>query len=178
MLLIDDDLKLRAIEYRDADFLREMINDPEIEKMVLGWSLPVSEQKQIEWINNLKVDDMKFIIDLNGQAVGMASITNLDFKNSVAGLNIKIGSGEYRGKGIGTRTINLLIKYCFDELNLNCLTANILEYNIPSQKLFEKCGFRRDGVLRSRVYKGGKYHNVYAYSLLRSEYKKNERNRQ
>lgn len=170
MILKDGDLILRAIELKDADFLREMINDPEIEYMVPGWSLPVSHQKQIEWINELKADDIKFIVQLAGVAIGMASITDFDYKNSVANLNIKIKDVKQRRKGIGTRVVRLLVKYCFDELNLHCLTANILEYNIASQKLFEKCGFKRDGILRNRVYKKGKYHNIYAYSLLRSEY--------
>ncbi len=171
MILIDDNLILRAIERKDAPILYEMINDPEIEKMVVGWSLPVSEQRQIQWIDGIKSNDMRYIIELDGSAIGMASITGLDFKNSVSKLNIKIKDKENKGKGVGTRTIKLLVKYCFEELNLNCLTANILVYNIPSQKLFEKCGFRKDGILRSRVYKMGKYHDIVAYSLIRSEYK-------
>jgi RimJ/RimL family protein N-acetyltransferase len=170
MLLINEDVMLRAIELADADFLRDMVNDPEIEFMVPGWSLPVSTTKQKEWIENLGPNEMKFIIEANNTVVGMASITGVDYKNSVANLNIKIKSETNRGKGIGSKTISLLIYYCFDELNLNCLTANILEHNLASQKLFEKCGFNRDGVLRSRVYKKGKYHNILAYSLLRSEY--------
>ncbi len=170
MLLVDNNIKLRAIEHKDATLLQEMINDPEMEKMVVGWSLPVAEHKQIEWINGLKANDMRFIIEVDGIAIGMASITGFDFKNAIANLNIKIKDGDFKGKGIGTRTIKLLIKYCYDELNLNCLTANILEYNIISQKMFEKCGFKKDGILRSRVYKMGKYHNILSYSLIRSEY--------
>lgn len=170
MIFIDQELILRAIELKDANLLREMINDPEIENMVVGWSLPVSERKQTEWIDNLNSDDdIKLIIEVNDVAVGMASISNLDYKNSTSNLNIKI-SNSYRGKGIGTRTIKLLVNYCFNELNLNCLTANILEYNKISQKLFKECGFIKDGSLRSRVYKKGCYHNLLVYSLLRSEY--------
>lgn len=170
MELIDNELKLRAIECGDAKLLQEMINDPAIESMVVGWSLPVSQQKQMDWINSLKPEDMKFTIQLEQNAIGMASITGLDYKNSTAGLNIKIKSSEHKRKGLGTRIIKLLVNYCYLELNLNCLTANVLDYNIASQKLFEKCGFKQDGVLRSRVYKGGKYHNIIAYSLLRNEY--------
>lgn len=171
MILIDGNLILRAIEHKDAELLREMVNDPKIEKMVLGWSLPVSEHKQLEWVNKLKSDDMKYIIEVAGEAIGMSSITNLDFKNSTATINIKIKGEQNKGKGIGSKTIRLLIKYCFEELNLNSLMANILEYNTSSYKMFEKFGFKRDGILRSRIYKNGKYHNVLSYSLLRNEYK-------
>lgn len=170
MLLIDGDIVLRGIEYEDADFLRHMINDPEIEFMVLGWSQPVSKRRQLAWIDSLRDNDMKLIIDLNGSAVGMASITDIDYKNSVACLNIKISQNKYRGKGIGSKTIKLLIQYGFEELNLNCLVANILEYNTASRRLFEKFGFLAEGVLRERAYKKGRYHNVVPYSLLRREY--------
>lgn len=170
MLLIDKEIVLRAIEEKDGTLLKEMINDPELEYMVLGWSLPVSERRQREWINNLSSNDMKFIIEVNETAIGMASVTSVDYKNSLASVNIKIKSNSDKGKGHGTRTINLLINYCFNELNLNCLTASILEYNTASQKLFEKCGFIKEGTLRSRIFKRGCYHNVYTYSLLRDEF--------
>ena len=38
---------LRALEPSDMPYLREMINDPEMERMVIGWSFPVSEKQQI-----------------------------------------------------------------------------------------------------------------------------------
>lgn len=170
MLLIDKEITLRAIEEKDSILLKEMINDPELEYLVLGWSLPVSNSRQLEWIKNLSSNELKFIIDVNDTGIGMASITNLDYKNSTASVNIKIKNSNDKGKGYGTRVIKLLINYCFNELNLNCLTANILEYNIASQKLFEKCGFIKDGILRSRIFKRGCYHNVYSYSLLRDEF--------
>ena len=170
MILIDNNVILRAIEQKDGFLLKDMMNDPEIEYMVIGWSFPVSEKNQTDWINNLKSNEPRFIIEYSNEAIGIASITNLDYKNSTANLNIKLQNGDYKGKGIGTRTIQLLIKFCFEELNLNCITANILEYNIPSQKLFEKCGFYKEATLRSRVYKKGKYHNILTYSLLRNEY--------
>lgn len=170
MILNDNNIILRAIEQKDGFLLKEMMNDPEIERMVLGWSFPVSEKNQTDWINNLKANEPRFIIEYNTEAIGLATITSLDYKNSTANLNIKLQNGDYKGKGIGTKTIQLLVEFCFEELNLNCLTANILDYNLPSQKLFEKCGFIKEAILRSRVYKKGKYHNVLVYSLLKSEY--------
>lgn len=171
MILGESGIILRAIELEDASFLKSMINDPDIERMVLGWSFPVSTIRQIEWIQNLPIENMKYIIDFENQAVGLASISSLDYKNSVANLNIKI-MGENRGEGIGTKVIKLLVEFAFNELNLNCLTANILEYNNSSIRLFERCGFKQDGILRSRIYKGGVYHNILVYSVLRDEFRK------
>ena len=44
---------LRALEPSDMPYLREMINDPEMERMVIGWSFPVSEKQQMDWYNRV-----------------------------------------------------------------------------------------------------------------------------
>lgn len=175
MNLINDEIILRAIELEDADLLKNLINDPEIEKMVVGWSFPVSTEQQIKWINNLsnQNNNVRFIIEIEeAGAVGVVSLTGIDFKNSVATINIKLKrDNRIRNKGIGYKAITTLVDYAFNQLNLNCIVANILSYNTASQKLFEKCCFKLDGKLRHRVFKDGSYHDLLSYSLLRSEFK-------
>lgn len=176
MILSDEKVILRAVEAEDAECLREMINSPDIEKMVVGWSFPVSIKNQADWINSIKnSDSVRYVVDVKNKAVGLAIISNIDFKNSTANLNIKLSKECPKQCGIGSSAVSLMIKYCFDELNLNCITANILSYNIASQKTFEKCGFTKDGVLRKRIYKGGEYHDLCAYSLLKDEYNGNRK---
>jgi predicted xylose isomerase-like sugar epimerase len=38
-------VKLRALEMDDMEILRNIINDPEIEGLVEGWSFPVSKKR-------------------------------------------------------------------------------------------------------------------------------------
>ncbi len=172
MYLIDGNLILRAMEREDNELLKTMINSPEIERNVVGWSAPSSNEKQMTWYENIMSSDtdIKYIIEVEKKAVGMAAITQIDFKNSNADLNIKIANGNDKRKGIGYRTIKLLKKYVFEELNLHCLTADIIEDNAASRGLFEKSGFQLEGICRNRVYKGGVYHNLCKYSILKEEY--------
>lgn len=170
MILSDQELTLRAIEEGDAPVLQAMINDPELEHAVVGWSHPVSLGEQKRWIANLPGESaIRYAIDNGEGMVGTAILSALDWKNRTANLNIKL-LGEARGRGYGTRAMKLVVAYCFGELNLNCLTANVLAENTASCRLWEKLGFRPEGVLRQRVYKGGRYHDLRAYSLLREEY--------
>ena len=169
MILKDDTVILRAIDYDDASVLMSLINDPDIENSVYGWSYPVSLSDQKRWIDGLKNDtNIRYAIDYESHVIGLASISSLDMKNRVANLNIKLLK-EFQGRGLATRVIELLIRYCFEELNLHCLTANVIERNINSIKLWRKKGFHEDGVLRDRVYKNGRYHNVIAFSMLKEE---------
>lgn len=175
MFLADELITLRGIEKEDADLLYDMINDPEMENNVVGWSLPVSKDQQLMWINNLQTDkNIRYAIDAGNGIIGTAIISSIDFKNRTANLNIKI-SKKHRGNGYASHAIKLMIDYCFDELNLHCITANVIYDNKTSRNLWEKIGFVRDGVLRERVYKKGEYKDLIAYSLLREDYDKRNR---
>lgn len=171
MILKNGQILLRAIEEEDASVLCELINDPEIEHAVVGWSYPVSLAQQKKWIAALdnNCGTVRYAIDAGNGIIGVAMLTSLDFKNRTANMNIKL-TKESQGHGYAIQAMELLIAYCFEELNLFCLTANVLESNKASQKLWEKLGFRRDGVLRSRVFKANVYHDLFAYSLLKDEY--------
>ena len=153
MYIYGEKILLRAVEERDNELLRGLMNDPDIEKMVFGCSWPVSEADQSRWFASLKSsrDVLRCIVESreDGRAVGTLILTDIDQKNATADIHIKTA-----------------VNYAFRELRLNCIYAYVLAYNTPSRKLFEKCGFHQDGVLRSRAFKGGSYVDVYAYSLL------------
>lgn len=46
---------LRAVEEKDLKQLLEIINDENIEKMLGGFSFPISQKDQVNWYNNLKM---------------------------------------------------------------------------------------------------------------------------
>lgn len=162
---------LRAISMKDANLLMELINDAETEKMLGGSSFPVSLEGQEKWITAQtgRTDVLRCIVALkeNEEGIGTVILSDIDTKNGVAQVHIKMDKQRGRGRGYGSDALNTIVNYAFGEMRLNCIYADVLEYNTVSQKLFEKCGFHRDGVLRSRVFKGGRYINVVSYSRLK-----------
>ena len=164
---------LRAISMKDANLLMELINDAETEKMLGGSSFPVSLEGQEKWIaaQTGRTDVLRCIVALkeNEEGIGTVILSDIDTKNGVAQVHIKMDKQRGRGKGYGSDALNTIVNYAFGEMRLNCIYADVLEYNTVSQKLFEKCGFLRDGVLRSRVFKGGRYINVVSYSRLNED---------
>lgn len=181
MKIIGEKIVLRAIEREDKGVLLEMINDPDTERMIGGSSYPVSSWEQENWIINQSGTSNVFRCIIatkanEAEGVGTVILTDIDYKNGTCQIHIKMSPSNGRGKGYGTEAINLISSYCFDEMRLNCIYAEVLSYNEPSQKTFVKCGFKKDGVLRDRVYKNGQYHSIVVYSLLKSE-KDEKRNR-
>lgn len=164
---------LRAISMNDANLLMGLMNDAETEKMLGGSSFPISLEGQEKWIAEQtgRVDVLRCIVRLkeNEKGIGTVILSDIDTKNGVAQVHIKMDKQCGRGKGYGSDALNTIVDYAFNEMRLHCIYADVLEYNIVSQKLFEKCGFHRDGVLRSRVFKGGRYINVFSYSRLKED---------
>lgn len=173
MNLVSKEIVLRALEESDAPILKEMINDSEIERSVFGWSKPVSEFAQVNWIREKGGGDascIRYAIDYQNRMIGTAIISELDFKNRTAEFNIKLANSAPHRLGIASKVYKLLLRYCFLELDLKCIYARVLSNNIPSRGLHEKAGFKLDGVLRSRVYKQGERLDFYEYSILKEEY--------
>ena len=163
---------LRAMEEKDMPFLLEMINDPEMEKMVIGWSFPNSMKQQMEWYNRVVSDskNLRFAIEYEGKFVGISTLIKSDWKNRSADHGIKLHQSAPKGVGIATDAVYATMKYAFEELQLHRLYGSILDYNIPSQKLYAKCGWVKEGCYRQNVFKNNEYHDEWPMAILKDEY--------
>lgn len=173
MIIHGDKVVLRAVEQSDNAMLLSLINDPDTEMMLGGSSWPVSEAEQLKWFEHQERsrDVLRCIVALqeDGKAIGTIILSDIDQKNATGHIHIKMSKDGGRGKGYGTDAVNTMVQYAFEELRLNCIYANILSYNEASIKLFERCGFKKDGVLRQRVYKKGQFIDMLAYSKIISD---------
>lgn len=170
MLIYGEKIVLRVVEEADNAMLLSLINDPDTEMMLGGSSWPVSEAEQLKWFEHQERsrDVLRCIVALqeNEKAIGTIILSDIDQKNAIGHIHIKMSKDGGRGKGYGTDAVNTMVQYAFEELRLNCIYANILSYNEASIKLFERCGFKRDGVLRQRVFKKGRFVDMLAYSKV------------
>lgn len=163
---------LRAVEKEDMDFLRMMINDEKMEMQVVGWSFPISKYEQEKWfdsqINN--TNNIRYIIELEGNPIGLETLTSIDWKNRKACHGIKLYDKKMRGKGYGTDTLKTIMKYAFEELQLNKIYSTILEHNKASIKLHKKCGWETEGILKESVFKNNRYINEIQVAILKKQY--------
>lgn len=166
----NNSILLKPISVEDAEVLMELNNSSEVAKYVVGNPVIVNLEQQLKWMNHLTTEKntKRWMIICDGVSVGTIILSNIDLKNLVGNMNIKLLPTS-QGKGIAKVALKEACKVAFDEVGLYCLTANILEYNIKSQRLFETLGFRKDGVLRSRVIKDKKRYDLITYSLLKND---------
>lgn len=53
-----------------------------------------------------------------------------------------------QGKGYGTEALYAMTEFCFKNTELKRLQAEVDVRNIPSQRMLEKCGYTREGLIR------------------------------
>jgi RimJ/RimL family protein N-acetyltransferase len=74
-----------------------------------------------------------------------------------------------RARGLGSRAVALLARWAVTDAQLARVEALVVPDNIPSQRVLEKAGFRREGHLRSYLVFDGRRADAFIYSLLPSD---------
>lgn len=110
------------------------------------------------------------ILSKNDDAIGIVSLTNIDRVNQRAVFHIMIGDTNNRGKGAGFFATNEMIKHAFLDMNLNRIELTVLETNKSAICLYEKIGFKKEGIKRNCVFKNGKFVNMILMSILKEEF--------
>ena len=180
MIIKGKKVTLRAVEESDMELLRVLINEPEIERMVVGRSFPVSSYQQKKWFEEKghSTDDLlRLIIETEKDgAVGMICLGEFDWINRVAHRSdIKILPSKETENSISIDAMNALFKYAFDELNLNRIEGSVLDYNEQAIAMNKLLGFEFEGTQRQAVYKNGEYHDLILLSMLRDDFKEGAR---
>jgi len=73
---------------------------------------------------------------------------------------------NYWGKGYMKETASKLIEYGFRKLNLHSIEANVSSDNLPSIRLLEKIGFRKEAYFRENFLFKNEFKDSVIYSLL------------
>jgi RimJ/RimL family protein N-acetyltransferase len=76
---------------------------------------------------------------------------------------------EGRGQGFGVEAQRLLAEHLFETTEVDRVEASTDVENFPEQRALEKAGFTRDGRMRGAQQRAGARHDLYLYSLLRSD---------
>ena len=71
-----------------------------------------------------------------------------------------------RGRGVATTALGLVIRESFEHLHLHRLDASALVTNRASQRVLEKAGFRRVGVVERHFYEDGAWRDHVWYELI------------
>lgn len=104
-----------------------------------------------------------------GVFVGTVGFADIDLKNNCGEIGYVLNPA-YQGKGLMTEAVKAVLKVAFEALTLNRVQLRIMEENIPSIRLAERCRFTYEGTFRQAMIVKEKYRTLKVYSMLFSDY--------
>ena len=100
-----------------------------------------------------------------GRLLGGCGLTQLNRKHGLANVAYWIRTGE-RGRGLAAAVVRLLAPFGFGALDLQRLEIVVEPPNLASQRVAEKLGAVREGILRARIRNHGEPRDAVMFSLL------------
>ncbi|GAB6179420.1 hypothetical protein JCM14036_07390 [Desulfotomaculum defluvii] len=160
------EISIRKFQEEDIPYKVKWINDDRNNKY-LHYDLPLREDKTLQWFKSLegRNDRIDYTITYAGEPAGLIGLLNIDLKSKEAEYYICLGGDKFKGKGIAKVATNLLIKKAYKEIGLNKIYLYTEVDNVRAQKLFEKSGFVKEGLLKNDLFYNGKYVDRYIYTL-------------
>ncbi len=163
-----DGIVLRSWNERDVPRVFEACQDREIQHWLPTLPRPYTH-----------ADARAFVTDALGLGPYQFAIVEAEIVVGSVGLHLGkheaggIGywcAAEARGRGLTTRAVQLLCRYGLVELRLERLQLTTDVKNHASQRVAEKVGFRREGVMRSHLrHPSGGRRDTVLFSLLPGE---------
>jgi RimJ/RimL family protein N-acetyltransferase len=168
---------LRAVDRSDAATLHGWFNDPAVMR---GWgdSAPATSmaevQRQLEsWLaeEGAQGRPAALVIDTpDGEALGIVVLRTERPEARGVELSLLIGDAERWGQGLGTDAIQTVLDACFGGWNLHRVWLRSEAWNVRAHRLYERCGFRQEGVQRQAAFLDGRYEDVVLFGLLAEEW--------
>jgi ribosomal-protein-alanine N-acetyltransferase len=173
-------LQLRRLERRDAQDIYAYSKDPDVARYVL-WQAQSSVSEAREYIRYMlgryrrdEPSSWGIIDKMDGHLIGTIGYMNYDMENGVVEIGYSLAKWKWN-QGYMTEALEKVIEYTFETMDVNRIEAMHEPENPASGRVMEKCGFKKEGLLRQRLYNKGKYVDVCLYSLLRGEWNSKER---
>jgi RimJ/RimL family protein N-acetyltransferase len=86
-------------------------------------------------------------------------------------IGFSVADAAARGKGYAKEAVGLLVRHLYESFPGDRVMAVTECENVPSQRVLEALGFRREGVLRRAMFRAGRWNDAFLYGLLREEFK-------
>ncbi|MEU7907448.1 GNAT family protein [Actinoplanes sp. NPDC049118] len=171
---MDDQITLRVFKEEDLPFLDRICIDQDAIGPFewAGFQDVRARRRRWEADGYVGADSSALAVALpDGTVIGIASWEAKD-RGGPAGGCYEIGMAllpEHRGRGFGTAGQRLLVRHLFAYTFARRLEAQTDAENIAEQKVLERIGFRREGLLRDVRFRHGVWRDMVIYGLLRDE---------
>jgi len=171
-------LLLRGFKPADAPEIQELAGAYDVAEMTLNIPHPYLEGMAETWMASHQKDFesgrgvvFAMIETHSGKLIGAVGLmATMKFRR--AELGYWVGK-PFWGKGYATETSEAVLRYGFEEMQLNKICATHMMRNPASGKVMQKIGMEQEGILKQHALKWGEFVDLAAYGILLESWKNN-----
>ncbi|MEU4839730.1 GNAT family N-acetyltransferase [Nocardia testacea] len=171
----------------DLDAIRTALRDPEVRRLTgsvhdaaeeFAPENPAEIAQLREWYASRAAQrdrlDLAVVDTADGRCVGEVVLNQWDPANRSCNFRILLGPAG-RGRGLGTEATRLIVGYGFERLGLHRISLEVYAFNRRAHHVYEKVGFRAEGVLRQSLRYRDEWIDATVMSILAHEWPGNQR---
>ncbi len=174
----NDLLGLRRVCPFDAESLFEAVNESIAElSLWMPWcSSDYSSEESKSWCESRDEKwkegteyDLVIMDKANNFPLGVCGLNYINIEERFANLGYWVRTSRTR-QGIATAAVPMIAKFGFDNLNLHRIEIVVAVDNLPSQRVAQKAGAFREGLLRQRLFVHGKILDALMFSFVPADF--------
>lgn len=161
MTLEDDEIRLRPFTEYDVPAITAACQDPEIPRWTRVPS-PYTDEHGRAFVRMAGKGNFAVVDRRSDELLGSIGCRTVDD-------NVQVGywvKNEARGRGVATRALRLISRWAIAELGARRVQLLTEPENLASQRVAEKAGFVREGLLRRYLELNGERRDALMFSLL------------
>jgi len=164
-----DLISLRLVRSADIDGLIDLLNDLDM-RGALGHVLKSETDIRSRFERDGYWSDdsgMLLMIDEAADMVGWVGFGPVTYYFFGYEISYQVFGEKHSGKGYATEALRLLTEHLFSTKLMERLQLTIHPDNLASQRVAEKCGYTKEGVMRSIAFLDGRFHDIEMWSITR-----------
>jgi RimJ/RimL family protein N-acetyltransferase len=170
MYIKTKELLIRKFEFKDWQDVYEYTSDSNVMRYIPEGVFTEEDAK--EFVNkNMGDNAEKFpVLIMDGNIL----IGHIVFYKYFGEHTYEIGwvfNPKYHNKGYASEAAQAILKFGFEKMKLHRIIATCQPQNIPSYRVMEKIGMRREGYFKKCIPKGNEWWDEYYYAILEEEWK-------
>lgn len=169
------DIGFRAVEKSDIEMIRQEHNDESVLLMLRDPRI-ITELRQIQWWESISKNKNNTVYCIFHESpekiIGVWKLQDLDDTNRCTEMGMDIFK-QYRGKGFGMKSFNMIFRYLFESINIHTIYAKVGAYNETSLIAAQKAGYRITGKIPESLYRQGKYWDNILLAVTKDEFYEN-----
>lgn len=161
----------RDIEMRDLETIRQWRNSPVISRNMFS-TVTITAEQQLKWYESVCRGERGhcWLVESEGQPVGYASLARAERAEDTYEFGLYIGNQQLVGKGYGAAILFSILDKGFEELNAHKIICEVLAFNTPAIRLYERFGLQKQGYFKGYLKRDNERIDCVSYAIFKQDW--------